>query len=116
MIRPYAIKGLKGVFHCFTGSISQAKEIKDLGFYLGIGGVLTFKNGGLNKLISEIGIDQIILETDSPFLAPKPHRGKRNEPSYLTYIARELSLCLNMSMKQISQITTKHAKTLFQLS
>ena len=116
MIRPYAIKGLKGVFHCFTGSISQAKEIKDLGFYLGIGGVLTFKNGGLNKLISEIGIDQIILETDSPFLAPKPHRGKRNEPSYLTYIARALSLCLNMSMNQISQMTTRHAKTLFQLS
>jgi len=115
LIRPYVIKGLKGVFHCFSGSISQAKEIKDLGFYLGIGGVLTFKNGGLNKLMSEIGIDQIILETDSPFLAPKPHRGKRNEPSYLTHIVRELSLCLGMSMQEISQITTKHAQTLFQL-
>ena len=116
LIRPYANKGLKGVFHCFSGSISQAKEIKNLGFYLGIGGVLTFKNGGLNELMSKIGIDQIILETDSPFLAPKPCRGKRNEPAYLTHIARELSLCLDMSVEEISKMTTKHAKILFQLS
>jgi TatD DNase family protein len=116
LIRPYANKGLKGVFHCFSGSISQSKEIKNLGFYLGIGGVLTFKNGGLNELMSKIGIDQIILETDSPFLAPKPYRGKRNEPAYLTHIARELSLCLDMSVEDISKMTTKHAKILFQLS
>ena len=115
LIRPYALKGLKGVFHCFSGSISQATEIKNLGFYLGIGGVLTFKNGGLNELMFEIGIDQIILETDSPFLAPKPYRGKRNEPSYLTHVVSELSLCLDMSIVEISQMTTKHAKTLFQL-
>ena len=115
LIKPYALKGLKGVFHCFSGSIAQAIEIKKLGFYLGIGGVLTFKNGGLSGLMTGIGMDQIILETDSPYLAPKPFRGKRNEPSYLTHIVRELSSCLDMSIAEISQMTTQHAKTLFRL-
>ena len=115
LIKPFALKGLKGVFHCFSGSTAQAAEIKNLGFYLGIGGVLTFKNGGLNELMAEIGMDQIILETDSPYLAPKPFRGKRNEPSYLTHIVRELSLCLDMNIVEISQMTTQHAKTLFRL-
>ncbi|MEZ7854291.1 MAG: TatD family hydrolase [Cyclobacteriaceae bacterium] len=115
LIRPYVLKGLKGVFHCFSGSIAQAAEIKNLGFYLGIGGVLTFKNGGLNELMAEIGIDHVILETDSPYLAPKPFRGKRNEPAYLTHIVRELSLCLDMNISEISQITSQHAKTLFRL-
>jgi TatD DNase family protein len=115
LIRPYVLKGLKGVFHCFSGSISQAAEIKNLGFYLGIGGILTFKNGGLSELMAEIGIDHVILETDSPYLAPKPFRGKRNEPAYLMHIVRELSLCLDMKISEISQITSQHAKILFRL-
>ena len=82
---------------------------------MGVGGVLTFKNGGLNELMAEIGIDYVILETDSPYLAPKPFRGKRNEPAYLTHIVRELSLCLDMNISEISQITSQHAKTLFRL-
>ena len=82
---------LKGVFHCFTGSIEQAKKIISLGFYLGLGGVSTFKNGGMDKVIPELDFNFVVLETDSPYLSPVPYRGKRNEPSYIPIIAEKIA-------------------------
>jgi len=109
-------KDLKGVFHCFSGNISQAKEAIELGFYLGIGGVVTFKNGGLDKVLPDIPLDRIILETDAPYLAPIPFRGKRNEPSYLSFVAKKLAEIYQVSVEEIGDITTSNAKTLFNLT
>ena len=107
---------LSGVFHCFTGNIQDAMRITDLGgFYLGIGGVLTFKNSGLDETIKKIDLKHLILETDSPYLAPTPHRGKRNESKYIIDIAKKLAEVHNISIDQIAKITTKNAKKLFQI-
>ena len=109
-------KNLRGVFHCFTGNKEDAKRIIKLGgFYLGIGGVLTFKNSGLEKTIKEIDLQYLILETDSPYLAPAPHRGKRNESKYIVNIAEKLAETHNISTEKIAEITTANAKNLFQL-
>lgn len=107
---------LRGVFHCFTGSIVQAKRVIDLkDFYLGIGGVITFKNSGLDQTIKEISLKNLILETDSPYLAPVPFRGKRNESKYLTKIAEKIAEIKNMTIKEIAEITTMNAKKLFHI-
>ena len=106
---------LKGVFHCFTGNSNQAGRITDLGFYLGIGGVLTFKNGGIDKVMNEVDIKHIVLETDAPYLAPVPFRGKRNESSYLKYVAEKLASLKQTSVEDIAAITTENAKKLFSL-
>jgi TatD DNase family protein len=106
---------LKGVFHCFSGSLEQAQQIIQLGFHLGIGGVLTFKNSGLDKVMENIGLEKIILETDAPYLAPVPFRGKRNEPSYITYVAEKLAGIRGMNIEEIAGITTTHAEKLFLL-
>ena len=109
-------ENLSGVFHCFTGSVKDAKRITDLGnFYLGIGGVLTFKNSGLDKTIKEIDIHHLILETDSPYLAPTPFRGKRNESKYIVNIAEKLSEIHEISMENIADITTNNALKLFKI-
>lgn len=104
---------LSGVFHCFSGSTEQATRIANLGFYLGIGGVITFKNGGLDKVIPEIDLEHMVLETDSPYLAPVPHRGKRNEPSYIPFVAKRIAELKNRSLDDVQDITTKNALTLF---
>ncbi len=104
---------LKGVFHCFSGSEKQAQQIIDLGFYLGIGGVLTFKNSGLDKVMRSVSLDQVVLETDAPYLAPVPFRGKRNEPSYLKYVVEKLSEVKGISHDEIGRITTANAEKLF---
>lgn len=106
---------LKGVFHCFSGTIEQAKQMTDLGFYLGIGGVLTFKNGGLDKVIEEIDTRFLVLETDAPYLAPVPFRGKRNESSYLTYVAQKLADLKQTGLQEIVDQTTLNAQNLFGL-
>jgi len=107
---------LTGVFHCFSGSLNQAQRIIDLNnFYLGIGGVVTFKNGGIDKIIDQINIDNIILETDSPYLAPKPFRGKRNESKYILNIAQKLSEIYNIDVEEIAKVTTYNARKLFNL-
>ena len=107
---------LRGVFHCFTGSIVEAKRVIDLkDFYLGIGGVITFKNSGLDQTIKEISLKNLILETDSPYLAPVPFRGKRNESKYLTKIAEKIAEIKNMTIKEIAEITTANAKKLFHI-
>jgi TatD DNase family protein len=107
--------GVTGVFHCFSGNEEQARKIIDLGFMLGIGGVVTFKNAGLNKVIEKIGLTNVILETDAPYLAPVPYRGKRNEPSYVKLVADKLSTLCNLSIEKIAELTTENAKKLFKL-
>ena len=106
---------LKGVFHCFSGSIEQANQAIDLGFYLGIGGVVTFKNSGLDKVMEHVDLKHIVLETDSPYLAPVPFRGKRNESSYLKYVVEKLSEIKNIPKNDIAEITTANAKKLFNI-
>ena len=115
VIKEFQNGNLKGVFHCFSGDITQAKEIIDLGFYLGIGGVLTFKNSGVDKIIEELDLNNIVLETDAPYLAPVPFRGKRNEPSYLRYVAEKISTIKNIPMDEVAAITTANAEKLFAL-
>lgn len=108
--------GLTGVFHCFSGTYEQAERIRSLGLMLGIGGVLTFKNSGLDKVMEKTGLDGVILETDAPYLAPVPHRGKRNQPAYTRLVAAKLSDVLGVSLEKIAEITTGNAKKLFKLS
>jgi TatD DNase family protein len=108
---------LSGVFHCFTGSLQQAEKILSYGnFYLGIGGVSTFKNSGLNTVLPRVPLDRIILETDSPYLAPVPHRGKRNESAYTALVARHLSHVLDKPFSEIEEQTTLNALNLFQVT
>ena len=106
---------LKGVFHCFSGNLEQAKQIIDLGFYLGIGGVVTFKNSGLDKVVRDVELKHVVLETDAPYLAPVPFRGKRNECSYLKYVLEKLSEIKDLSKEEVEKITTVNAKELFQI-
>jgi len=107
---------LRGVFHCFTDNAEDAQRVINLGgFYLGIGGVLTFKNSGLDKTIKEINIQHLILETDSPYLAPTPNRGKRNESKYLVNIAEKLAEIHTIELSEVARITTENAKQLFNL-
>jgi TatD DNase family protein len=106
---------LKGVFHCFSGNEKQAMEIIDLGFYLGIGGVVTFKNSGLDKVMAEVDMKDVVLETDAPYLAPVPFRGKRNECSYLKYVIEKLAQIKKVSREDIVRVTTKNAKELFNI-
>ena len=107
-------EGLAGVFHCFGGNLQQAQKIINRGFKLGIGGVLTFKNSGLDEVIKNISLNHIVLETDSPFLAPKPFRGKRNESAHLIYIAEKLAEIKNVSIGEVAEITTQNAIELFK--
>jgi len=105
---------LTGIFHCFSGNAEQAARIIKLGFYLGIGGVATFKNGGLDKVLPEIDLAHLVLETDSPYLAPVPHRGKRNEPAYIPLVAKRISEIKNCSIEDIQKSTTQNALKLFK--
>ena len=106
---------LRGVFHCFTGTLEQANRAIQLGFKLGIGGVVTFKNGGIDKFLNRIDLNHIVVETDSPYLAPVPYRGKRNESSYITYIIDKLSEIYGLPIKEIASVTTKNAEKVFAL-
>ena len=107
--------GLRGVLHCFSGYIPQAIQAIELGYYIGIGGVVTFKNGGIDKVVAEIPLEKIVLETDSPYLAPTPHRGKRNEPSLLVEIARKIASIKNVSVENVASITSRNARDLFKI-
>lgn len=110
------IKGLEGVFHCFTGTLEEAERAIGLGFMLGIGGVLTYKNSGLDKVVAALGLDHIILETDAPFLPPVPHRGKRNESAYVIHVADKLAELLGVPAKDVAEVTTRNASQLFNLN
>ncbi|NTE03365.1 TatD family hydrolase [Agrobacterium tumefaciens] len=104
---------LHGIFHCFTGNVDQAKQAIDLNFYLGIGGVVTYKKAGLDLVLSEISLQNLVLETDSPYLAPVPFRGKPNESSYLIYIAEKLADIYGVSIEEIANVTTENSKKIF---
>ena len=114
VVSEYAGSGLKGIFHCFGGSIAEAENIIDLGFYLGIGGVLTYKKSELPAVLEHISLDHLVLETDSPYLAPVPKRGKRNESAYLKYVIAALAEIKNTSPEEIARITTANATFVFQ--
>ncbi|MFB5945407.1 TatD family hydrolase [Albibacterium profundi] len=104
---------LRGIFHCFTGDYDQALKAIDFGFYLGIGGVVTFKNAGLDKVVKDIPLEHIVLETDSPYLAPVPFRGKENESSYLLHIAQKVADLHHLPLEDIAAITTQNSKNIF---
>lgn len=116
MVREEQDGNLRGVFHCFSEGLPEAKAIMDLGFYMGIGGVCTFKKTqDLRDTITQIPIDSILLETDAPYLTPMPYRGKRNESSYIPYIAETIAIAKEMSVEEIAEKTTANAKALFRM-
>ena len=106
---------LSGIFHCFTGTNEQAQKIIDLGFKIGIGGVVTFKNGGIDKFLNQIPLASVVLETDAPYLAPHPYRGRRNKSSYLGIIAEKIARIYNLPIEKIAQQTTKNARSVFKI-
>ena len=113
IIESMKLKNLTGIFHCFGGTKEEAQRVIDLGMYLGIGGVVTFKNGGLDQILNEIELKNIVLETDGPYLAPVPFRGKRNQPAYLKHIAEKLSEIKQCSLQEVADITSANARNLF---
>lgn len=115
VLEQYKDKELKGIFHCFSGDLDDARKAIDMGFHLGLGGVLTFKNSNLKDIIAKISINNIVLETDSPYLAPVPFRGKRNESSYIVKVAEKLAEIYNIPMEEVEAITTKNALNIFRL-
>lgn len=105
----------KSIFHCFSGNLEQARQILALGdFKLGIGGVITFKNAGLDKVVEKIGLEHLVLETDAPYLAPVPFRGKRNEPGYMMEVARKIGQIKDISMEEVAKITSENAQYIFK--
>jgi TatD DNase family protein len=115
IIKSLKSEKLKGIFHCFSGTKEDAEEVTSIGFKIGIGGVVTFKNSGLDKILPDISLEHIVLETDSPYLAPVPHRGKRNEPAYIPIIAQRIAELKNLSMEEVAKVTTSNALQLFKL-
>lgn len=105
---------LFGIFHCFTGNYEQAQRALAFNMKLGIGGVVTFKNAGLDKVVEQLKIEDLVLETDAPFLAPAPHRGKRNEPAYISLVALRVASLLNIPLAEVDKITTANAKAIFE--
>jgi TatD DNase family protein len=106
---------LRGIFHCFSGNAEEAQKVVKLGFYLGIGGVLTYKNSGLDKAIESIDLQHLVLETDSPYLAPVPHRGKRNESFFIIDIAKKLAELKGVGIAKVAEITTENSRKIFSI-
>ena len=113
LVKPFAKKGLRGVFHCFSGSKESAEQIIGMGFHLGLGGVLTYKNAGVAEAIKEIPMEFLVLETDAPYLAPVPYRGKTNEPAFMLEVAKKLAEIKSMPLHEIAESTTNNARMLF---
>ncbi len=114
VIRKNKSRGLTGIFHCFGGTVEEAIDIIELGFYLGIGGVVTYKNSGLDQVLTQIDLQHIVLETDAPYLSPVPFRGKRNESSFLVSIAEKIALLKNTTAEEVGKITTSNAMKIFR--
>ena len=108
-------KGVKGIFHCFGGTIEEAKQIIELGFYLGIGGVVTYKNSGLKEVLQQLSLENLVLETDAPYLTPVPHRGKRNEPSYIKLVCESVAAALGKTTEEVAEVTSANALRVFQI-
>ncbi len=113
VVKEYAGKGLHGIFHCFGGTYQDAVDIIDMGFYLGIGGVITYKNSGLAQVIQKIDMQHLVLETDAPYLTPVPFRGKKNESSYLKYVADAIAAIKNVTKEELAAVTTANAEKIF---
>lgn len=113
VVREYVPRGIRGIFHCFGDSYAYANQIVDMGFYLGIGGVITYKKSGLAEVLEKISLRNIVIETDAPYLTPVPFRGKRNESSYLKYIAGKLAEVKNTSVAEVSELTSLNAQKIF---
>ena len=114
LVKPFAQKGLKGIFHCFGGSYETAKQIIDMNFLLGIGGVVTYLKAGLQDVLPKVGLDYLVLETDAPYLTPVPYRGKRNEPWYIKIIGHKIADILRCSIEDVAAITTSNAQKVYQ--
>jgi TatD DNase family protein len=112
-VKPFADKGLRGIFHCFSGEKAAAEQVIAMGFLLGIGGVITYKNAGLAEALENIGVEHMVLETDSPYLAPAPYRGKRNESGYLQHIIEKLSALKKLPVEDVAALTTANAQKIF---
>ena len=115
IVQKYKNDNLSGVFHCFSGNVEQARKVIDLGFKIGIGGVVTFKNSGLDKVVEQIDLIHILLETDSPYLAPVPFRGKRNESTYIIYIAKKIAEIKKVDISKVASVTSNNAIKLFDI-
>lgn len=113
IIKEEKLTNLRGIFHCFTGDEIQAKELINMGFFLGIGGVVTYKNSTLPQVLKVVGFDKLVLETDAPYLPPTPHRGKRNETSYIPLIAEKLAHIFEVSLVEIAEKTTSNSEIIF---
>lgn len=113
LVKPFSQRGLTGVFHCFSGSLETAREIIEMGFYLGLGGVLTYPKAGIQQVIQEIDIQHLILETDAPYLSPVPHRGRRNEPAFLPHVATMLADLKKISLEELRAKTNNNCVSLF---
>lgn len=115
LVKPWVEKGVKGVFHCFGGTVEQGEKITKMDFYLGLGGVSTFKNGGMDRVIPFLDKEKVLLETDSPYLAPVPHRGKRNEPAFIKLVAERVANLWELDLSEVDTITTANTEKLFRL-
>ena len=113
VLKKFKSKKLRGIFHCFSGSIEEANKILDLNFSLGIGGVVTFKNGKISEFLNQVPIEKIVLETDSPYLAPVPFRGKRNESSYIELVAKKIAEVYNVDLDYVNEVTDNNALDIF---
>jgi len=113
VVREHQQGNLRGIFHCFSGDGAAARQVVDLGFYLGIGGVVTYKNSGLAEALKDIPLESMVLETDAPYLSPVPFRGKRNESSYLQYVVDKLAEVKGVSVEEVARITTENAQKIF---
>ena len=107
---------VKGIFHCFGGTVEEAGQITDLGFYLGIGGVVTYKNSGLKEVLQQLSLEHLVLETDAPYLTPVPHRGKRNEPAYIKLVCESIAVALGKSYDEVAEVTSRNALRVFQMN
>ena len=114
-VKPFAKKGVRGIFHCFSGSKESAEQIIGMGFHLGLGGVLTYKNAGVAEAIATIPMEWLVLETDAPYLAPVPYRGKTNEPAFMIQVAMKLAEIKNIPLHEVAEITTQNAMGVFGL-
>ncbi len=115
VLMPYRQKNLRGVFHCYPGGVEDAKKVLDMGFLLGIGGVVTYRNSIMAEVVGAVGLEHVILETDAPFLAPAPHRGKRNESAWVKHVADKVAEIKGVDVEEVARITTGNAQRLFKL-
>lgn len=113
IVKDYVPRGVRGIFHCFGGSVESANEITKAGFYLGIGGVVTYSKAGLAEVLKHIDLAHLVLETDAPYLTPVPFRGKRNESSYLKYVVEKIAEAKNVTVEEVAAVTTANAQKIF---